>query len=126
MRLFDKPTAGRVSGLRSCCREARASARPAVSFSDELRDAIDGAVVSSREADDDGPRVLVLCHALRGAFIFDREEAERRIRKAFPELPDADVARGLRHLESRVRVAARQAAPPPASSNWVHGWRRDE
>lgn len=39
------------------------------SFSSDLRDAIDSAVVAARAPDDDGPRVMVICHSLRGAFI---------------------------------------------------------
>lgn len=123
MRLFAKLTGGRVHGLGHSSPKARASARPPVSFSQELADAIETAVVSVRESNDDGARVMVMCHALRGAFIFDREEAARRIRLAFPEMDDASVKRGVRHLESRVRLAAApERREPRRRPSWVHGW----
>ncbi|MDG2526581.1 hypothetical protein P6166_14585 [Stenotrophomonas sp. HITSZ_GD] len=123
MRLFAKLIGGRVHGLGSPSPKVRASARPPVSFSQELADAIEAAIVSVRESNDEGARVMVMCHALRGAFIFDCEEAARRIRLAFPGIDDASVKRGVRHLESHVCLAAaperRDAKRRPS---WVHGW----
>lgn len=94
---------------------------PASSYA-ELILAIDTADVIPRESDDDGPRVAVMIHALRNAFIYSREEAERRIRLSYPDLTDAEVKRGVRHLESRVRVAWR---PPVNHSrpSWVRDWK---
>lgn len=123
MRLFAKLTGGRVQGSRvSCSREARASTRPPVSISHELNDAIESAVVVAREPDDDGARVMVMSHVLRGAFIFSREEAAHRIRLAFPELGAEGVKRGVRYLESRVRLAGAARQPSQRRPGWVHGW----
>lgn len=89
-------------------------------FSIEVRTAIDAAVISLRESDEDGPRVMVMSPALR-AFIFSRKEAARRIRLAWPELSDRAVVRAVRYLESRAALAARPAVRA-RKSNWVHGW----
>lgn len=123
MGLFAKLFGGGVFGLRvSCSRKARASAPPPAIFSQELHDAVEAATVSCRESTEHGPRVMIISHALGGAFIFDRAEVVRRIGINFPELGDEAVKRGLRHLESRARLAA---APPLAvkrRDSWVHGW----
>lgn len=91
-------------------------------FSNELNAAIESAQIILRESDDDGPRVAVICHALHGAFIYCREEAAGRIRRSFPELSDEGVKRGVRYLESRVRVAWKPLAAEKRKNNWVHGW----
>lgn len=77
-----------------------------------------------REPDDDGERVAVFCNTLGGAFIFSREEAERRIIKYFPEVAFEDVARAARHLENNMRIFLQpfQQASRRHTS-WVHGWR---
>lgn len=120
---FAKLPGGGVLGMRFLpVRKARASAPSPVIFSRELHDTIDSAMVSVREADDYGFRVMVISNPLCGSFIYSREEAERRIRKGFPELSDEAVKRGLRHLETRVRVAV---MPPPSvqrRESWVNGW----
>ena len=105
-RLFARIAGGRGqnSGSRTSP-ELCASARPPATFSQELADAIDSAILAIREPGDDGRRVAVLCRAL-GAFIFDPDEADRRIRRAFPELSNAAVRRGVRHLSSRVSLAS--------------------
>ncbi len=93
----------------------------------ELRDAIDAARFSVREPTEEGPRVVVMSGALLGMFIWSREEAERRIRKAFPELSDHAIGRGLRHLESRVVLALRPVVKASrVRSSWVHGWKGEE
>ena len=93
-------------------------------YPSEVAAAIDSASLSVRAADDDGERVVVICDALRGAFIYDRVEAARRLRLAFAELSEEGVRRAVRHLESRVNLALRpiQEARRPS---WVHGWRED-
>ena len=88
----------------------------------EVRDVVDAAILSVREPNDDGPRVAVISRALRGAFIYSEEEAERRLRLAFPELSDRSVARAVRHLESRIRLKLHRVATPERRS-WVHGWK---
>lgn len=124
MRLFDRITGGRVFGSGFFPpREAHATARSSVPLSPEIADAIDSAHVSMREADDDGPRVMVISHVFRGAFIYSREEASRRLRLAYPSLPDDQVARATRHLESRVRLVVRPAKVLRRQTGWVHGWR---
>src|SRR5690606_8311122 len=124
MRLLSRIAGGccGTDEVPSFPRQSLCVARPPASFSQELSDALESAIVSVRESDDDGPRVVVMTPALRGAFVFDPEEAARRIRLAFPELPDAAVARGVRQLTTRVRLAA---APPPSERrrrSWVFGW----
>jgi hypothetical protein len=102
-----------------------ASAPPPVSSLPELLSAIEAASIIVREPNDDGPRVFVMTPALRGSFCFTREEADYRIRLAYPDLPDAEVARGVRHLESLVRQAAMPPRAERERSSWVHGWRGD-
>lgn len=123
MRLFARLAGGRKFNSRTLpCRDAGASGLPPAIYFSELMDAIDAATVTRREPNDDGERIMVACHALRGAFIYSREEAARRIDMAYPFIGDAYRKRALRHLESRVRIAA---CPPTViqRSAWVHGWR---
>lgn len=93
-------------------------------FSTEARAAIDAASFFVRSDSDDGARVAVMSPALRGSFIYSREEAQRRLSLAFPELSDEGISRAVRHLESRVRVALN---PPEQQRrrNWVQGWKED-
>jgi hypothetical protein len=122
-RLFAKLTGGRVCGLRFFpCRKPRARAQPPVSFSRELDDAIESAIVDARSPNDDVQRIMVVCHALGHAFIFDQDVAADRIRKAFPNLTDEAVARGVRLLEKRVRPVHRAAVRGPVRPSWVTGW----
>lgn len=126
MRLFAKLTGCRVQGSGLSSPEARASTRLPVSFSQELSDTIEEAIVSVREETENGPRVMVISRALRGAFIFSAEEADRRIRIGFPELADECVTRGVRQLATRVRLAHKAATHGDSASrrraSWVHGW----
>lgn len=121
MGLFTKFASGRVCNGDSSS-VSRASARSLASLTRELFDAIDTAVISLREPDDEGPRIMVMCPALRGAFIFSREDAANRIRKAFPELGGDVVARAVRHLQSRVTLACSSRSLKPSRSTWTHGW----
>lgn len=110
-----------VGGGGSFFSGVSASTPPPASSYAELILAIDTADMINREPDDDGPRVAVMIHALRRAFIYSREEAERRIRLAYPDLTDAEVKRGVRHLESRVRLAWRPRVDHRRPS-WVRDW----
>lgn len=123
MRLFYKLTGDRPPGARAFV--SRVNGRSSVSFSEELRDAIDAAHVVARDPDDDGPRIVVISPSLRGSFVFSRDEAERRIRLTFPELNESGVLRGVRHLESRARLAALGRPAKPVRRNWVNGWKED-
>lgn len=85
--------------------------------------AIDSAAFCRREPNDDGERIMVLSRALGGVFIFDREEAERRIRKKFPELGNEWVKRAAIYLESRLRGYLKSIqAGPTRDGSWVSGW----
>ncbi|WP_017907852.1 hypothetical protein [Xanthomonas sp. SHU 199] len=86
--------------------------------------------------DDDGPRLAIQCAALRHPLWRPssdaREEIERRVRHAWPELPADEVRRVLAHLDARVRAELlRPARGPdqqevaPSRRSWVHGWRFD-
>lgn len=98
-------------------REAKGNGLPA-----EVQTVIDSLRIFRRKENDDGPRVAVI--GLCGSFIYSREEAERRMRKAWPELSDDRISRALRYLEARVRTTAN---PPgsPRRTNWVHSWRTE-
>lgn len=94
-----------------------------------LAAAINSAWINERHAaGDDGDieaRVFVTCPALRGSFFFSPEEAERRIRKAFPDLDDKAVMASVRHLTDRVTTRLTENTLPAKESRpgWVHGWR---
>jgi hypothetical protein len=113
-------------------RERRAKCAPQPS-ADELRlaAAIAGAwIVERHAAGNDGelePRVFVTCPTLRGTFTFTPEAAERRIRLVFPDLSDAAVAAGVRHLTDRVSayLTEKTIPAPEARRSFVHGWRDD-
>jgi hypothetical protein len=126
MRLFDKLTGGRVFGSRVLpSREARASTRPPVFFSARaLEAAIDAATFIRREPNDDGERIIVLCNALGGSFIYSRLEAERRIILNFPGLVFAEVTAAARFLENRV-IASLQPIQHDTrqKTSWALGWR---
>jgi hypothetical protein len=99
-------------------------------FSPELSDAIASAKVSIREPGHDGPRVMFIAHALGGAFIYRRDDAKRRIRENFPELSDAGVERGIRHLEERAKLQIMISEEPAREArvrgSWVNRWREEE
>jgi hypothetical protein len=99
------------------------STKPAGPFSKELSDAIDAASVSIRERNDDGHRVMFISDALGGAFIYERDDAARRIRNGFPELSDDAVMRGVRYLEARAAIAISPTIEEQRRMSWVHGWK---
>jgi len=124
-RLFAKITGGWMRGLCfSQGRKSSAQVQPPVSFSPELEDAIESAIVSVRAASGDGDvqRIMVQCHALGRPFIFEQGGAVGRIRKAFPDLAEEGVTRGVRLLEKRVRRACKLAARASARPSWVTEW----
>ena len=125
MRLFSKLSGGREQSSRAIpSREARASTLPPGSTSLALDAAIDAADLIRREPDEDGERIAVLCNALGGAFVYSREEAERRIMKHFPRLAFEGVAAAARHLENRIRALLKPIQHENRRrSSWTHGWR---
>jgi hypothetical protein len=95
-------------------------------LTDEVRDALDATMISVRDPDENGPRVAVISRSLRGAFVFSRDEAARRIRLGFPELSDQAVARAVQHLANRVTLALRPRVQAARKKNsWVHGWKEE-
>lgn len=124
----NRKAAGRGHDSRAIpSREARASTRSAApSLPRVLEAAIDAAELVRREPDEDGERIAVFCNALGGAFIFSKEEAERRVLLRFPDLELEAVDAAARFLESRVRLFLRPAqVVQRQKSSWVHGWRSD-
>lgn len=88
---------------------------------EHVQSAIDAARFMPRSSDvEDGPRVAVVLAGggLRGAFVFSREEAEKRVLARWPELTEAQVRRCVNGLEAGVLKASRLDAPPQ-SKNWV-------
>jgi len=100
---------------------------------DEMRlaTAIQGAwVVERHAAGADGeiePRIFVTSPTLRGTFKFSPESAERRIRLAFPDLPDAAVVVAVRHLTDRVSSYLTEKTFPvtEARRSFVRDWAAD-
>lgn len=94
-----------------------------------LANAIEAAVINERHASgEDGdytPNIYVTCPALLGMFRFSREETERRIRKAFPDLNDKAVKASVLHLADRIAARITQKTLPDIEDrrSWVHGWR---
>jgi len=122
-RLFAKITGGWMRGLHfSQGRKSGAQVQPSVSFSPELEGAIESAIVSARSPADDVQRIMVWCHALGCAFIFEKGVAVDRIRKAFPNLTEEGVTRGVRLLEKRVRRTCKLATRASARPSWVTEW----
>jgi hypothetical protein len=75
-----------------------------------------------REPNDNGARVFVMCPGLGGSFLYDREEARKRIDSHFPELSLADRIRVSKLLHTRFL----QSLAPPASAKprgYVNRWR---
>ncbi len=113
-------------------RERRAECAPQASASEQqLAAAIAGAwIVERHAAGEDGelePRVFVTCPTLRGTFIFSPEAAERRVRRVFPDLPDAAVAASVRHLVDRVSSYLTEKTIPAmqARLSFVRDWAAD-
>lgn len=128
MRRSAKTTGDRVRDARShLSRDVTASARSPVStIPRTLEAAIDAAHLMLREPDEDGERIVVSCNALGGAFIYSKEEAERRIMLKFPDLVFDDVSVAARHLENHVRLFLKPIqSDDRRNSSWVHGWRGD-
>lgn len=87
----------------------------------EARTVMAGARLLPRHHDpEDGARVVVH-FSPRNNFIFSGEEAERRIRRMWPELNDAQVHRLVRYLGARVRAVAEPERLADRPS-WVHDW----
>jgi hypothetical protein len=96
-------------------------ARTSAGVTDAAMATVMAATVLPRESSDSGPRVAVISVSLGGGFFFEAEEAERRIRRAYPELSDDNVRRIVRQLETRVKQAV-QPPRPAKRESWVHGW----
>jgi hypothetical protein len=128
MRLLAKLTGGRVHNSGSIpSPEGRASARPPAFFSAEvLEAAITASEFVRREPNDDGERVVVLCNALGGAFVYSRMEVERRIMLKFPGLALDEVAAATRYLEDRLRAYLKPIETKNRrNTSWIAGWRGD-
>ncbi|CAN7412585.1 hypothetical protein LJR296_002440 [Cupriavidus necator] len=84
-----------------------------------------GAHAADTESETGGEtRAIIMLPGRRG-FRFDGETGARALRSAFPELNDAQVARGVRFLSARAAIAAQDkeawlnAEPePPKWSDW--------
>ncbi|WP_420009726.1 hypothetical protein [Xanthomonas sacchari] len=86
--------------------------------------------------DEDGPRLAIALREL-GNPVFRqtcaaREEMERRVQCAWPELPANEVRRLMAHLDARVRAELLRPARGPEQQElaascrgWVNGWRFD-
>ncbi len=88
---------------------------------EHVQSAIDAARFMPRSSDEEqGPRVAVTLAGggLRGAFIFDRETAEKRVLTRWPELTPEQVRRCVDGLEAGVMRASRLDAPTQRK-NWV-------
>lgn len=85
--------------------------------------AVQSCHVSIRERTEDGVRAIVTGAAL-GSFVFDHQEAARRILKRWPDLEPKQVTQLVRYLDSRVRLTARSKGPIPerSKSSWVSRW----
>lgn len=108
-------------------RKPEPSPLPRAAFDDgkALSTAIASAWIVPREADDDGPRVMVHSNALGAPFIYDREVATKRISSRFPTLTDAELKAALLHLEGRIRLALAPHIEERRRNNWVHGWMQE-
>lgn len=85
--------------------------------------AVQSCNVSIRERGENGVRAIITGAAL-GSFVFDHEEAARRILKRWPDLDPKRVGKLVRYLDSRVRLVARgrDDAPERRRSPWVSEW----
>lgn len=74
--------------------------------------------------DEEGPRVAVVLAGggLRGAFIFNRADAKKRVLARWPELSDAQVSRCVSALEAGAMNAARLDAPRKKRKGWIHDY----
>lgn len=86
----------------------------------DLSAAIESADIFPREGDlETGPRIYV---GFRGSFIFSREEAEKRIRKGWPELTESQVQRAVDFIQARVRMAMIQNRGERQRKRWIHNY----
>lgn len=104
----------------------RARKKPSIALPADLLAAIESVVLSRREDGEDGPRTVVISHALGGSFYFSREAAAERLRKHFRGLSSEDYSRAVAILESRVRlINAPHVEQGRRDKSWVHGWRTE-
>jgi len=114
-------------GGRSASERRPPASTPVTELPRILQLAIDGARFVARGRDDDGERIAVFCNELGGAWIYDRAEVVRRIRKRFPDLSDDAIAVAARCLENHLRAYLRDVTRPahkPKSglTHWAQGW----
>ncbi|NRO99214.1 hypothetical protein GWC77_25295 [Paraburkholderia sp. NMBU_R16] len=85
----------------------------------EAATVIAAATIVDRGADDEGsPRVLVM--TAHGTFRYSFDGARDWLRQAFPALTDAQMARAVKLLTSRVTEFQRDAIAAPAKrSDWA-------
>lgn len=85
---------------------------------------LEAANYSLREgSSEDEPRVVVILAGggLRGAFVFEREDAARRIKARWPELSATQVKRGVDVLEAgAMRATAAANRGEVKRKNWVN------
>lgn len=110
-----------VAGRRPTDHAGAGSATDSLSLA-EMQAAIQAVSFTAREHDEDGPRIYILPGALGGTFQFTRERAEKRLCDRFPELTDAEVRRGVRYLESRLKehLTPEKSAEEPKWMDWRH------
>lgn len=88
--------------------------KPDTSLPDYVLAALSAARYLPRPSDEDGgARVAVVLAGggLRGAFVFDRDEAKKRVLARWPELGHQQVRRCVAALEAGVMNAARLDEP---------------
>lgn len=89
-------------------------------------EAVEGAIITIRSADEDGIRCVIHSPFLGGAWIHSDEETLHRIQRYHPNI-SADLGTELlriirSRIQSRVRLMNQQSQK---KVNWVNSWRQD-
>ncbi len=104
----------------------RALTRRASGLPGDVAAVLEAANYSLREGNsEDEPRVIVVLAGggLRGAFAFEREDAERRIKARWPELSTMQIKRAATMLEAGAMKASRVSREVHQKSNFVNRFR---
>lgn len=87
----------------------------------DLTAAVEAADIFERPGDIETGRRICVC-GFCGSFIFSRAEAEKRIRKHWPELSNDQMRRAVDFLQSRVRLAMAKNPFESRRKSWVHDY----